>query len=100
MKQLWVEQYRPKDIDGYVFRDEAQRDQVKQWINMNFTKKLTNDLDDDDEETITILPVSSIDFHPLLVIKEEDNGIHYENVKNPDIYQWNLTEINQNIGLI
>jgi len=32
MKELWVEQYRPKDIDGYVFRDEAQRDQVKQWI--------------------------------------------------------------------
>tara|TARA_Y100000389_G_scaffold201067_1_gene242905 strand:+ start:2676 stop:3599 length:924 start_codon:yes stop_codon:yes gene_type:complete len=32
MKQLWVEQYRPKDIDGYVFRDEAQRDQVKAWI--------------------------------------------------------------------
>jgi replication factor C small subunit len=32
MKQLWVEQYRPKDVDGYVFRDEAQRDQVKQWI--------------------------------------------------------------------
>jgi DNA polymerase III delta prime subunit len=32
MKQLWVEQYRPKDIDGYVFRDEAQREQVKQWI--------------------------------------------------------------------
>ena len=32
MKELWVEQYRPKDIDGYVFRDEAQRDQVKAWI--------------------------------------------------------------------
>jgi replication factor C small subunit len=32
MKQLWVEQYRPKDIEGYVFRDEAQREQVKQWI--------------------------------------------------------------------
>ncbi len=32
MKELWVEQYRPKDIDGYVFRDEAQREQVKQWI--------------------------------------------------------------------
>jgi replication factor C small subunit len=32
MKQLWVEKYRPKDIDGYVFRDEAQREQVKQWI--------------------------------------------------------------------
>lgn len=32
MKQLWVEQYRPRDIDGYVFRDEEQREQVKQWI--------------------------------------------------------------------
>ena len=32
MKQLWVEQYRPKDIDGYVFRDETQRNQVTSWI--------------------------------------------------------------------
>jgi len=32
MKQLWVEQYRPHNIDGYVFRDEAQREQVKTWI--------------------------------------------------------------------
>ena len=32
MKQLWVEQYRPDTIDGYVFVDDRQRDQVKQWI--------------------------------------------------------------------
>jgi DNA polymerase III delta prime subunit len=32
MKQLWVEKYRPRDVDGYVFRDEAQREQVKSWI--------------------------------------------------------------------
>jgi replication factor C small subunit len=32
MKQLWVEQYRPKTVDGYVFRDEAQKKQVMQWI--------------------------------------------------------------------
>ena len=32
MKQLWVEQYRPDTIDGYVFVDDQQRDQVKQWI--------------------------------------------------------------------
>jgi len=30
--QLWVEKFRPSDVDGYVFRDEAQREQVKQWI--------------------------------------------------------------------
>lgn len=32
MKQLWVEQYRPNDVNGYVFRDETQRDQVNTWI--------------------------------------------------------------------
>jgi len=32
MKKLWVEAYRPKTVDGYVFRDEAQRSQVKTWI--------------------------------------------------------------------
>jgi DNA polymerase III delta prime subunit len=32
VKQLWVEKYRPADIEGYVFRDETQREQVKQWI--------------------------------------------------------------------
>jgi replication factor C small subunit len=32
MKELWVEKYRPKTVDGYVFRDEHQKKQVKQWI--------------------------------------------------------------------
>ena len=32
MKQLWVEQYRPKTLDGYVFVDESQREQVASWI--------------------------------------------------------------------
>lgn len=31
-KVLWVEKYRPKTIDGYVFRDEAQRRQVQSWV--------------------------------------------------------------------
>ena len=32
MKQLWAEKYRPRTIVEYVFRDEAQREQVKSWI--------------------------------------------------------------------
>ena len=32
MKELWVEKYRPKNIEGYVFRDEAQKKQIKTWI--------------------------------------------------------------------
>jgi DNA polymerase III delta prime subunit len=32
MKDLWVEKYRPKTIDGYVFRDNHQRKQIATWI--------------------------------------------------------------------
>lgn len=32
MKNLWTEVYRPRDLDGYVFRDQAQRDQIESWI--------------------------------------------------------------------
>jgi len=32
MKELWVEKYRPKTVNGYVFRDEAQKAQVNTWI--------------------------------------------------------------------
>ena len=31
-KELWVEKYRPKTIEGYVFRDDAQRRQIQSWI--------------------------------------------------------------------
>jgi replication factor C small subunit len=32
MKELWVEKYRPDSVDGYVFVDQAQREQVESWI--------------------------------------------------------------------
>ena len=32
MKELWVEKYRPKKLDGYVFRDDHQREQVNTWV--------------------------------------------------------------------
>ena len=32
MKELWTEKYRPDSIDGYVFRDEAQKKQIQSWI--------------------------------------------------------------------
>ena len=30
--RLWVEKYRPKNVDEYVFTDERLKSQVKQWI--------------------------------------------------------------------
>lgn len=32
MKELWVEKYRPKTVEGYVFRDDHQRKQIATWI--------------------------------------------------------------------
>lgn len=32
MKELWVEKYRPNTVDGYVFVDDTQREQVQNWI--------------------------------------------------------------------
>jgi replication factor C small subunit len=32
MKELWVEKYRPNTLDGYVFRDTHQRNQIETWI--------------------------------------------------------------------
>ena len=32
MKDLWTEKYRPKKLDDYVFRDNAQKQQVAGWV--------------------------------------------------------------------
>lgn len=32
MNNLWVEKYRPNTLDGYVFRDTNQRQQIENWI--------------------------------------------------------------------
>lgn len=32
MKELWTEKYRPSTLTDYVFRDNAQRKQVQQWV--------------------------------------------------------------------
>jgi replication factor C small subunit len=32
MKELWTEKYRPNTVDGYVFRDQAQKQQINEWI--------------------------------------------------------------------
>jgi DNA polymerase III delta prime subunit len=33
MKELWVESYRPNTLEGYVFKDKSQKEQIQSWIN-------------------------------------------------------------------
>jgi DNA polymerase III delta prime subunit len=32
MKELWVEKYRPSTLNGYVFRDAHQKEQIESWV--------------------------------------------------------------------
>jgi replication factor C small subunit len=32
MKELWTEKYRPSTLDGYVFKDVEQKEQIESWI--------------------------------------------------------------------
>ena len=32
MHDLWTERYRPETLDGYVFTDQQQRNQIEKWI--------------------------------------------------------------------
>lgn len=33
MRELWTEKYRPSTLDGYVFKDSSQKEQIESWIN-------------------------------------------------------------------
>lgn len=35
-KRMWVESYRPKTLQGYVFRDQRLKNQVENWIREKF----------------------------------------------------------------
>jgi DNA polymerase III delta prime subunit len=69
MKELWVEKYRPSTLDGYVFKDERQRQQIEGWIKdgsiphllfsgnagvgkTTLAKILTNELDVQDSDVL------------------------------------------------
>lgn len=32
MKELWTEKYRPATLDGYVFKDNGQKEQIESWV--------------------------------------------------------------------
>lgn len=32
MKDIWTEKYRPKTMDGYVFKDETLKTQIEKWV--------------------------------------------------------------------
>ena len=70
MKELWVEKYRPSTVDGYVFRDDAQRNQVNTWIKDNSIPHLLFSGNAGiGKTTLAKLLFNELDLHPLDILE-------------------------------
>ena len=70
MKELWVEKYRPNTVDGYVFRDDAQRNQVNTWIKDNSIPHLLFSGNAGiGKTTLAKLLFNELDLHPLDILE-------------------------------
>jgi replication factor C small subunit len=70
LKELWVEKYRPKTVDEYVFRDENQRSQVQSWIkNGSIPHLLFSGSAGIGKTTLAKVLMHELDIHPYDVLE-------------------------------
>jgi len=85
MKELWTEKYRPSTIDGYVFTDPNQREQVEYWIaSKSIPHLLLSGPAGTGKTTLAKLLVNSVDIDPydfLHVNASRDNGVDFLKTK-------------------
>ena len=81
MKELWTEKYRPSTVDGYVFTDPSQREQIEYFIkeksipHLMFTGPAGTG-----KTTLAKILVNSLDIDPydfLQVNASRDNGVDF-----------------------
>lgn len=79
MKELWTEKYRPNTIKGYVFRDDAQRNQVNTWIKeKTIPHLLFSGNAGIGKTTLAKLLLNELDVHPLDILEinaSRTNGV-------------------------
>ena len=70
MKELWVEKYRPTTVDSYVFRDDAQRNQVATWIkDKSIPHLLFSGAAGIGKTTLAKLLMNELDVNPLDILE-------------------------------
>ena len=81
MKELWTEKYRPQTIEGYVFTDPAQREQVEYFIREKSIPHLMfSGPAGTGKTTLAKILVNSLDIDPydfLQVNASRDNGVDF-----------------------
>jgi replication factor C small subunit len=81
MKELWTEKYRPQTIDGYVFTDPNQREQIEHFIKEKSVPHLMlSGPAGTGKTTLAKILVNSLDIDPydfLQVNASRDNGVDF-----------------------
>jgi replication factor C small subunit len=81
MKKLWTEKYRPQTLDGYVFTDPAQREQIEHFVqeksipHLLFTGPAGTGKTTLAKILVNCLDIDSYDF--LQVNASRDNGVDF-----------------------
>ena len=91
MKQLWVEQYRPKKVKEYVFRDEQQERQVQSWIDSKAIPHLLFSGDPGTGKTT----LAKLLLHELEVDKGDILEINASNENSVDVMREKITNFAQ-----
>ena len=91
MKQLWVEQYRPKKVKEYVFRDEQQERQVQSWIDSKAIPHLLFSGDPGTGKTT----LAKLLLHELEVDKGDILEINASNENSVDVMRDKITNFSQ-----
>jgi replication factor C small subunit len=81
MKELWTEKYRPQTLDGYVFTDPAQREQIEYFIREKSVPHLLfTGPAGTGKTTLAKILVNCLDIDPydfLQVNASRDNGVDF-----------------------
>jgi replication factor C small subunit len=85
MKELWTEKYRPKTIDGYVFTDPAQREQIEYFVKSKSIPHLMfSGPAGTGKTTLAKILVNELEIDPydfLQVNASRDNGVDFLKTK-------------------
>ena len=78
MKKLWVETYRPKSISDYVWKDDAQKKQVEQWVHdQTIPHLLMSGSPGTGKTTMAKILMRELDIDPadIMDISQKDRGV-------------------------